>query len=160
MCTSCLELIKAQFFSHDQVPDVLFSISSVIYHFCWHWGLKILLFPTSQITCRWCFLCVCVCVCVRACAGWFYFHFLLLIKPAEQNLVFMMEVLTSFFLWSYICFVANLVGDEKPCEIRELGIFFFLYVCLVTLVSLEQGMPALCVGAERSTMLVSLPLVP
>lgn len=54
--------------------------------------------------------------------------------------------------------MANLVGDEKGHEVKELG-NIFLYVCLLTLVPLEQGMPApcegqLCVGAEGSTMLV------
>lgn len=48
--------------------------------------------------------------------------------------------------------MANLVGDEKGCEVKELG-NIILYVSLLTLVSLEQGMPALCVGAEGSTML-------
>lgn len=99
-----------------------FSLLVLWYHFSWHQGLKILLFPNSQITCRWCFQCVCT--------GSFYFHFLFLIKPGEQYLVFMIEVLrqlTSFFLWTYICFVANLVGDEKCCGVRK---YFFIHLPL------------------------------
>lgn len=46
--------------------------------------------------------------------------------------------------------MANLVGDEKPCEIRELGIFFF-FVCLPRNVSFFRARNAspVCRGREK-----------
>lgn len=53
----------------------------------------------------------------------------------------------------------NLAGDEKGGEVKELANFFFLYICILTLCSLEEGMQALLVGqssvgGKGSTMLV------